>query len=604
MREIDVRRRFEARILILQGFFVFLLIVLFAQLVRLQWLEHQRLALQAERNRINILPVLPVRGEIFDRNGRGLALNRIAYRVLMIPERVEDKERTLETLGRMLHWSDAKRARIARRIRAARPDRPVLLDDKLSWQDVAGIAARLHQLPGIDVAAGTYRFYPYGELTSHLIGYLSLAGPEDLKAGFLPTEFVGRTGVERVFESTLHGRPGTQREEVDAHGRRVAVLDGTPPEMGKSLRLTLDVDLQQAAAQALGKRTGAVVAMDATTGDILVLLSRPGFDPNRFITGLETEQWNAWLKDARKPLLNRTTQAIYPPGSTFKPIVAIAGLRNGLPLIGAQTTCPGFLELADRKLRCWKREGHGRIGLHRALVESCDVYFYELGDALGMAAISTEAARWGLGERTGIALSPESRGVIPAQNPSLTPLMDQPDAARRMRWFRGETMITAIGQGAVAVTPLQMARVAAAIANGGKILKPRIAIDEPVRIVRQVPLDPAWLGKIRRALRDVVASPTGTAHAALSRAAWPVAGKTGTAQVIAMGDDEEDSHLPERERHRDHAWFIGYAPFDAPRIAFAVFVEHGGHGGSAAAPVARAIVDALAAKDAGREAAR
>ncbi len=602
MRQLEPRRRFDLRLLVFHGAALLILLALFAHLAHLQWTEHRRLALQADQNRINILPVLPLRGEILDREGRGLAVNKVAWQVMMIPERVDDRKATLDRLAAMLHWSPRKRAAIEKRIRRARADRPVLLDDKLAWPQVAPITARLHRLGGIDVQAGAFRFYPEAALTSHLIGYLSLARRQDLQRGRLAAEFVGRAGVERAFDDALRGKPGIQREEVDAHGRRVAVLDRTPPQKGETIRLALDLDLQRAAAQALGKRTGAVVVMDVNTGAVLAMLSQPGYDTNRFITGLETEQWQAWLHDPRKPLLNRTIHAVYPPGSTFKPITALAGFRAGMPLAVGHTTCPGYLELADRKLRCWKREGHGRIGMRRALIESCDVYFYELGDQLGMAAISEEAARWGLGEKTGIVLT-ESRGVIPATQPRLTRLLHDA-GARRMKWFRGETMITAIGQGALAVTPLQMARMTAAIANGGMILKPRLRAGQPPVVLRQVDVAPDALMRVRRAMRAVVADPRGTAHRALGNAPWSVAGKTGTAQVVAMAQDEEKPKTPTKDWHRDHAWFIGYAPYEHPKIAFAVLVEHGGHGGSAAAPVAAAIVRTMARKAGGAPPAR
>jgi len=427
---------------------------------------------------------------------------------------------------------------------------------------------------------------------SHLIGYLSLADSKDMQSGYLSTEFIGRTGIERSFESLLHGQLGSQQEEVDAHGRRISVLKRSASVMGQELTLTINAVVQSAAAKALGKRTGAVVVMDVQSGAVIALLSKPGFNTNRFITGLETEQWQSWLNDSRKPLLNRATQAAYPPASTFKLISALAGLRQRSALATGTTTCEGAIELADRKLHCWKRTGHQKIGLHRALVESCDVYFYELGDQLGMASISDEAERWGLGQKTGIALPPESRGSIPTHQPNMMAAIEQASKHKRQKWFRGETMITAIGQGAVTTTPLQVARLAAAIANGGKILKPKLRAGAETTVLNQVDVDPENLQKIRDSMFDVVNTPKGTAFWPMRNLPWKAAGKTGTAQVIAMSQDDEDTAAPEYDRHKDHAWFMGYAPFDKPVIAFAVFVEHGGHGGSAAAPVAAAVIRA------------
>jgi penicillin-binding protein 2 len=597
-KQLESRQRFDSRMFLFYATLLLLLAVLLLHLLQLQWFEHERLALQADQNRLNVVPILPVRGEIVDANGQGLAINKIAYRVLLIPERVEQLEHTLQLLSEELDWSVNKLAHIQRRIKRSRPDRPVLLDDKLQWEQVSPIASRLHHLPGVDVEAGSYRYYPYAELTSHLIGYLSLARKKDVKAGYVSTEFIGRTGVERSFEKQLHGTLGSQLEEVDAHGRRIAVLSRTASLMGETLRLALDVDVQRAAADALGKRTGAVVVLDVRSGGVIALLSQPGYDTNRFITGLESEQWQSWLDDPEKPLLNRATQAAYPPASTFKLVTGLAGLQSGSHLAGGHTFCPGYLELADRKLRCWKRTGHGSVSLHKAIVQSCDVYFYKLGDQIGMAQLSATAQQWGLGEKTGIALSPESRGLIPAHRPYMMAAINNA-SKRRKRWFRGETMITAIGQGTLTTTPLQMARFAAAIANGGKVLVPQLLTDLAPEVVNKPEVKPEYLKLIQKAMRSVVENPHGTAHRVLSSLPWKVAGKTGTAQVVKMSQDDDGSASAKKEllrRYKDHAWFMGYAPYENPKIAIAVFVEHGGHGGSAAAPVAAAVIRSMAAR--------
>ncbi len=586
---LEIRGSYERRLLLFQAMLILLLILLIVRLADLQWLQHKGLALQAEQNRVNVVPVIPTRGEIVDRNNRGLALNRVSYLLTLIPERTEHLEAPLATLQRLLHWSRKRTARITARVRHARPDRPVLLDDKLTWREVAPVAARLNTLPGVNVQAGTHRVYPFGALTSHLIGYLSLAGPADVRAGVQPTEDVGRTGVERVFERVLHGQPGAQYEEVDALGRRISVFRRTPPVKGRRLRLALDVRLQQAAAKALRGRTGAVVVLDVQTGEVLALLSQPGFDPNRFITGLETRQWQTWLHNPAHPLINRALQAAYPPASTFKLLTGLAGLQNHASLAYGAAQCPGYLELADRKLRCWKKKGHRHVDLHKAIVESCDVYFYKLGDQLGMQAINLEAKLWGFGQLSGIGLASEATGMIPEGL--------NRRGGRRHRWVRGITMITAIGQGSVTVTPLQLARFSAAIANGGKLLTPHLEAGVPPRIDRTIDIEPEQLEMIRKAMRGVVAERHGTAHYYLSGLPWDVAGKTGTAQVIAKAQDDVPVKKKElRQDQKDHAWFMGYAPFEKPRIAFAVFVEHGGHGGSAAAPVAAAIVRAMAAE--------
>ncbi len=597
-KPLEVRHRFDVRMLFFYAAIPLLLGLLLFQIMRLQWFEHDKYMLQSDQNRLNLVPILPVRGEITDVHGKKLAINRIAYRVSLVPERIDKLDDTLNKLAGMLAWTPAKRALIHKRVkRTRRPDRPVLLDDKLQWAQVSPLAARLHHLPGVDVTAGSYRLYPYANLTSHLIGYLSLARESDIDAGFLPTEFIGRTGVEKSFETVLHGHPGHQREEVDARGRRVAVVNRTPPVMGEQIQLALDVDVQQAASDALGDRTGAVVVLDVNTGGVIAMLSKPGYDTNRFITGLESQQWQSWLNNPEKPLLNRATQAAYPPASTFKLVTGLAGLKRGIRLARGSTTCPGYLKLADRKLHCWKHWGHGKVSLHKALVQSCDVYFYKLGDQLGMAAISDAASDWGLGEKTHIALPPEARGIIPTHSPYMMAAIKN-SHSKRKKWFRGETMITAIGQGSLTATPLQIARLAAAIANGGKILKPQLLANRAADVLHQADVKPGDLLKIQQAMRDVVRNPHGTAHRALFHAAWTAAGKTGTAQVVKIyrGNDKNISKEELLRRHKDHAWFMGYAPFKHPQIAIAVFVEHGGHGGSAAAPVAAAIIEAMAKK--------
>ncbi len=589
LNTLEARHHFEQRIAVLFILAALLFLALFIRLVDLQWLRHENFVVQAEHNRINIVPVLPTRGEIVDRNGQLLAANHISYLIQMIPERVQDIDATLSQLANLMSWDKSLVAQLQKRIEQSRSDRPVLLQDKLSWSDVAPLSARLHRFSGINVLAGTHRVYPYAQLTSHLIGYLSMAKSEHIKAGFLPFSQVGRSGIEKEFEAVLHGTPGAQREEVDAMGRRISVIKSEPPVMGKRLQLGLDVEMQETAAAALGDRTGAVIVMDVNTGEILTLLSQPGFDTNHFITGLEEEQWNQWLEDPRKPLLNRTTQAAYPPASTFKLLVSLAGLKYQVPLISGSTNCTGSFELADRNLRCWLRTGHKHTNLYKAIVQSCDIYFYQIGDQLGITRLAQEAQNWGFGEYTGISLPSESRGIIPRLDENGR-LLGQYAGREGSKWFRGETMIAAIGQGAVTVTPLQLARFAAAIANGGKLLKPQLVHGKTPKIIRQIDVGPEHLKKVQQAMRGVVADKKGTAHWKLNWAPLPVAGKTGTAQVIEMAQDEKRPSKILIDRHKDHAWFMGYAPFDKPEIAFAVFVEHGGHGGSAAAPIAAAII--------------
>jgi len=577
----STRSRFEQRTMLFHLCAVALLLLLMLRLLDLQWLQYEGLFLQAEQNRINILPVMPTRGKMVDRFGKGLAVNHVSYQVTIIPERIEEMDQTLNFISGLLQWNENQYGYAVKQLKKARADRPVLIAERLSWKQVAPLSARLHRLHGVDVQAGTHRNYPYSRLTSHLVGYLSSANSQDVEHGFLPIEKVGRSGAERIFESQLHGSLGAQYEEVDAFGRRVGVLKQKPSVMGSTIRLSLDIELQEAAAKALGDRAGAVVVMDVHSGEILTLLSQPGIDSNKFILGLNTEQWQSWLKDERRPLLNRATQSSYPPASTFKVFISMAGLHQHLPLVNQRVYCPGYLELGDRKFRCWKKSGHGYMNLHDALVQSCDVYFYELGKKLGIKRMRSEAEQWGFGAQTGIQLRPESKGLAPGSG---------------RKWYLGETVIAAIGQGKVTTTPLQMARFAAAIANGGELLKPRLLAGQPAEVMKQVDVLPEHLNRVRKAMRDVVASRKGTAHASLFQLPWEVAGKTGTAQVVTMPQDMEKKNASP-DWHKDHAWFIGFAPYKAPSVAFAIFVEHGGHGGSAAGPIAAAIVRTLATRE-------
>ncbi|MDX8387908.1 MAG: penicillin-binding protein 2 [Ghiorsea sp.] len=585
--QLEIRQRYDQRIYIFIVALVCLVALLLGRMVQLQWVQYTKHFTQSEDNRIHVSPILPTRGVVVDRFGQGLAVNEISYKITLVSERTKDVGSTLASIQKLVGWSDKQVAHMLKRVKLSRSDRAVLLMDQLQWSVVAPLASRLHHYSGVDVVAGTHRYYPHAVQTSHMVGYLSLVRDVDIKEGYLRMEYVGRSGLERILESRLHGKLGYKHEEVDATGRRVALLKTVSPKMGESIQLSIDIELQKVAAKALGNRTGAVVVMDVHTGEVLTLLSQPGYDTNKFITGLETKQWNGWLNDLQRPLLNRTTQAAYPPASTMKMITSFAGLEKGLKLASSSTQCPGYIELADRKIRCWKKKGHGKVDLHGALVHSCDVYFYKMGDQLGMASLTAQASKWGFGEKTGVNLPPESRGILPQERPGMG----------RRNWYRGETMITAIGQGAITVTPIQMARFSAAIANGGTILTPLLEKGEATKVVRQLDIKPEYLKKVRQGMRDVVATPKGTAHYALSRAHWTVAGKTGTAQVVRMSEDETRS-FSDAKQHQDHAWFMGYAPFENPEIAVAVFVEHGGHGGSAAAPVARAVVDAWADKQA------
>jgi penicillin-binding protein 2 len=472
----------------------------------------------------------------------------------------------------------------------------LVLGKDVDWPTVVAVESHQLDLPGVTLRARPRRNYADGVMGAHVLGYLGEIGPAQLKTlkdeGYVLGDEIGQYGLERRWEEVLRGQSGGQQVEVDALGRRVRVLHEVTDVPGYTVHLTLDRELQQTAFEALQGREGTIVALDVNTGAILALVSTPAFDPNAFARGIKADEWRALIKDQQRPLSNRATQGQYPPGSTFKIIMSIAGLEEGVIDPNARISDPGFYTFGNRSFRDWKKEGHGSVDLHRAIVESCDVYFYQLGPRLGIDRISKWAHAFGLGEKTGVALDDERSGTIP----------DTEWKRKRFRqpWYPGETVSVAIGQGYVTVTPLQLVNMMATLANGGTLYRPRIVnkvesvtngvVKEygPEKI-RTVELKPATLEFVRNALADVVRTPAGTGGAARSNMVQ-IAGKTGTAQVVEMKGgyvkSEQLAYL-----NRDHAWFVSYAPVDNPQIAVVVMVEHGGHGGSAAAPAAKKVIE-------------
>jgi penicillin-binding protein 2 len=464
----------------------------------------------------------------------------------------------------------------------------------VEWSTVVAVETHQLDLPGITLRARPRRNYSDGQAAAHVLGYLGEVNPKQLKTlkaqGYSSGDEIGHYGLERHWEEVLRGQNGGQQVEVDALGRRVRVLHEVHNVPGYTMHLTLDRKLQQTAFEALSGKEGTIVAIDVHSGAILALASTPAFDPNVFARGIKSNEWNALIKDRLRPLSNRATQGQFPPGSTFKIVMAIAGLEESVINPEASIADPGFFPFGNRNFRDWKVGGHGMVNLHRAIVISCDTYFYQLGPKLGVDRIAKWARTFGLGEKTGIALDDERSGTIP-------------DTAWKMKrfrqpWYPGETVSVAIGQGYVTVTPLQLANMMAAVANGGKLFRPRIvskvesADGTTVReygpeLIRTIQLKPDTLTRVRNALADVVKAGTG------GMARTPVievAGKTGTAQVIEM----KAAYLKSEQLayfNRDHAWFVAYAPAQNPQIAVAVLVEHGGHGGDAAAPMAKKVFE-------------
>lgn len=568
-------------IVLLGGVIVLGFVVVILRLWQLQILQGSELRKISESNRLRVIGVPAPRGIIFDRNGIPLVKNAPYFCVSVIPE--EFRPETLSSLAMLLGIPQES---IAGKIggRGQSPFIPVRLKEGLTFQEVSYIEARRSDFPGLFITIEVSRDYIYGSAGSHLIGYLGKPTPEQLKdatfKGVPPDAFVGQWGVERLFDGDLRGTAGQRIIEVDALGREIRLLQEVPPVKGTDITLSMDIALQREAEKAFDGRTGALVALQPETGELLGLVSSPSFDPNSFSTGITPEGWTSLMQDKKLPMLNRAVSSQYPPGSTFKVLMSIAALEEGVMQDGTSVSCSGGINFGKWHFGCWRKGGHGGVSLHRAIVESCDVYFYEVGKRLGIDRIHDYALRFGLGRETGIPLSSEKKGLIP----STAWKMEN----RKSPWFLGETFVNSIGQGYVATTPAQMAVLTAGIANGGRIYRPLLLKGSAPSLTSQAGVKEETLDLVRRYMYGVVNEPGGTAGGSRS-AVTTICGKTGTAQVVGIRKDSK--YLS--ERFRDHAWFIAFAPVEKPEVAMSVLVEHGGHGGSAAAPIAKRAIEAF-----------
>lgn len=575
--------------------------LLIARLAYLQISGHDHFVTLARNNRIHVDPLPPVRGLIYDRNGVVLAENFPAYSLEITPDQVGDMEELIEEVGRLVVVApeDMRRFRRVLRQRPAFEGQP--LRHLLTEHEAATLAVNLFKLKGAKLLARLQRQYPLGSLGVHVVGYVGRISERDLQridtSRYRGTEYLGKLGVEASYEERLMGRPGYEQVETNAHGRVVRVLSRTPPSSGQNLILTLDARLQSVAETAMAGRRGAVVALDPRTGAVLALASTPTYDPNAFVNGIDQASYRKLSTSLDRPLLNRALSGRYAPGSTIKPLMALAALDFGRPP-DKTTFCPGFFRLPGRthQYRCWKKSGHGPMDLHDAVVQSCDVYFYDLASRMGINRVHDFLSGFGLGRPTGIDMDGEAGGLLPSEQ-----------WKRRVRgqpWYPGETVITGIGQGYTLATPLQLAYATAVIANRGRGLRPHMvqAIEDPVTGER-IPVAPEvhsvldlkraeYMDEVIEAMTDVVHGPRGTARRIGVDAPYRIAGKTGTAQVVGIAQDERYDEDKVPERLRDHALFIAFAPVDDPRIAVAVVIENGGHGSSVAAPVARTVMDA------------
>lgn len=611
LRDHDAEARlFTGRVMVLWCLVLLAILLLVLRLFQLQVVEHERHAVQSDANRIQVQPIAPTRGLIYDRNGILLAENMPVSSLTIVRERAGDLAATLDTLAELIDLTPAEIESFQRRLRERRrPYEPVPIRLRLDEEEIARIAVNRYRLPGVDVEAQLIRHYPFGELTAHAIGSIRRISPEDLqrldRVQYSATRYVGRLGVERHYEGHLHGRVGYQRVETDARGRITRVLDRSPPVAGGSIQLHLDLNLQLAADAALGDRRGAIVAIDPATGGILALVSKPGYDPNLFIGGIDPASY-AWLRDhPDTPMFNRAVRGQYAPGSTFKPIVGLAGLSHGETTWERTIHDPGYYRLPGqtRMYRDWSWRpgggGQGTVGMQRAIYRSSNTYFYDLGVKLGIERLAPFAAEFGFGQRYVLDLPDAVGGLMP------TPEWKR--AARREPWYPGDTVNLGIGQGDMLATPLQLAAATAIIAARGARRTPRMlmAADAGLPELSRGELAPLELTdqhdweRMAEAMADVIHrgnrgfGQNGTAWAHIGMdIPYRMAGKSGTAQVVGIPQGLRHDDLELTERQQKHAWFVAFAPVDEPEIALAVLVENGGGGSSVAGPVAREVIDA------------
>ncbi|MBI3148214.1 MAG: penicillin-binding protein 2 [Betaproteobacteria bacterium] len=577
------------------------LLGLMARFVYLQVVRHEEFRTLAESNRISVVPVVPNRGIITDRHGTVLANNYSAYTIEITPSKVKNIESTLDDLAAVIEITPRDRKRFKKLSEESKNFESLPIRTRLTDEEVARFAANRFRFPGVDIKARLFRQYPYGEVASHVLGYIGRVNDKDLEriaraeqtANYKGTDYIGKVGIELSYEHELHGQTGVEEVEIDAGGRAVRTLSRTPPTSGNNLRLSLDIKLQKYAEDLFGARRGALVAIEPGTGDILAFVSKPGYDPNLFVEGIDTQNWEALNNSADKPLLNRPMRGAYPPGSTFKPFMALWALEHNRRTPAQGISDPGYFTLGNHTWRDDKKGGHGWVDMYTSIVHSCDTYYYKLGSESDIDDIHAFLKLFSFGQTTGIDIEGELAGVLPSREWKRNRFKRDP------KWQPGDSVSAAIGQGYNTFTPLQMATAMATLANDGVAYQPHLvkAIENirsgEVRKVapqasHQVPVKEAHVQVVKRALIGVNAE--GTGARAFAGAGYLSGGKTGTAQVVAMKEGPYDASKVE-ERFRDHAWFIAYAPADKPRIALAVLVENAGFGAQHAAPVARQVFD-------------
>lgn len=593
-------RLFRSRAISSALIILLLLLLLLLHLIKLQIVDHTHFTTLSRDNRVKVEPLPPTRGLIYDRNGVILAQNLPTYSLEITPERVKDLEWTLQELGKIIEISDNDRKRFARLKSHQRRFESIPIRVQLSDEEVARFAVNRHRFPGVDIQAKLLRDYPLKDVTAHILGYVGRINKRELQtidnSSYSGTTHIGKNGIEKYYEETLHGKVGLQQVEINALGRVIRILESQPPAPGMDLHLTLDATLQRVAMEAFGEENGAAVAINPQTGDILAMVSKPGFDPNLFVEGISSADYNALQNSEDKPLFNRAIRGQYPPGSTIKPFIGLGGLENSIITAHQKKFCPGFFQLPNHnhKYRDWKKSGHGAVDLSDAITQSCDVYYYDLAQQMGIDMLFEYLAPFGFGQKTGVDITGELGGLLPSREWKRT--------SRNQPWYPGETLITGIGQGYFLTTPLQLASATATLASHGTPLRPRIVrairqSDEPdpqeQPVTHRQPIvkqSEAHWDSVVKAMLQVTEGARGTARL-IRNDHYRIAGKTGTAQVFTVKQEEKYEEEKLEKKMRDHALFIAFAPAEAPRIAVSVIVENGGHGGSVAAPIAKAIMD-------------
>ena len=595
--------KFRRRLAFASGFVLFFFAILLARFIWLQVIQHEYYQTRAEDNRIALVPITPNRGLIVDRNGVVLARNYSAYTLEITPSKIGDYDTTIDQLSEIVDIQPRDRRRFKKLLEESKNFESLPIRTRLSDEEVARFVANRYRFPGVDIKARLFRQYPEGEFASHLLGYIGRINTRDVdrieqadqELNYRGTDHFGKTGLEQNYEFDLHGVSGFEQVEVDAGGRAVRTLARTAPIAGNKLTLTIDARLQRIAEQAFGDRRGSLVAIEPSSGGVLALVSMPNYDPNAFVDGIDTQSWRELNESPDKPLLNRAINGAYPPGSTFKPFMALAALETGKRRAEQAIADPGYFSFGNHTFMDDKKGGHGMVDMYKSIVFSCNTYYYQLANDMGIDSIASFMGQFGFGSRTGIDIEGEARGVLPSPQWK----KERFKKPEQQKWYAGETISVGIGQGYNAYTMLQLAQATATLANNGVMFRPHLVqhvtetrssqkrLIEP-QPLKTIPLKQQHIETIRQAMIGV--NLEGTGARAFAKAEYTVAGKTGTAQAFSLRGAQYKAHTL-KEELRDHALFIAFAPADNPTIAIAILVENGGFGAQAAAPIVRQVLD-------------